>query len=123
MESKADPKVRDGPQKIVLDDVAALAEKDDFDLLETLEVFRLRMKKFMNTTLFGRLYLKFFLILSIVSTMEYIYVTYLTNTKKAYIRDQLAFFQECEYAMAALFSADWLLTFAIADKKLTFIKR
>ena len=89
---------------------------------DVFEATRLKVKKFMTTSTFGLVYEKVLLFLSILSTIEYIYSTYL-DANKPYMAIQLFYLEYIEMSWAGIFGLDWILAFLIADHKLTFIKR
>ena len=88
--------------------------------IDPAEKTRLKLKKFYATSLFGRVYDRVLLILSILSCMEYIYGTYL-HAHKRYQIIQLTWFGYFEMGLAFIFGCDWLLFFFLADRKIKFI--
>eukprot|EP01038_Epipyxis_sp_PR26KG_P016936 gene16936-23250_t len=84
------------------------------------EQFRLDLKNFLLTSILGHLYEIFMLVISLLSTLQYIYETYLTTS----YQDQsiTAVFVEAELAVACLFLFDWSLNVFIADNKIKHIR-
>lgn len=78
-----------------------------------IEIFRIKVKKFMNTTSFGRAYADALMVLSVLSCFLFIYLTY--------GHEDLVMFDIIEMALASLFSFDWLLSFFIADHRVEFV--
>lgn len=93
------------------------------------EGLRLRLKKIITASTFGKIYEKVLILLSILSTVEFIYTTYLSYNPNpqhmgpSHLATQLKYFNWLELALAGIFSLDWLLSFFIADQKVIFIKR
>ena len=85
-----------------------------------LEDFRLKVKKFITNSLPGVIYSNVMLVISIISSIEYIYQTYLDPQVDVTIFSYLTVIEKC---MAGLFMADWLLNFFIADHKIIFMTR
>lgn len=97
------------------------AEKGE-EKVNRLEELRLRTKKFMTSSFFGRGYTQIMLILSILSCVEFIYQTYL-NPNKPYMALQMYYFEFVEMGLSGLFACDWILAFFIADHKVAFFMR
>jgi len=79
-----------------------------------IEIFRIKVKKFMSATVFGRAYADALMVLSVLSCFQFIYLTYDGH-------EDLAMFDIIEMALAALFSFDWLLSFFMADHRVEFV--
>lgn len=86
-----------------------------------IDAFRLRLKKFMTTSLFGKTYTDALLVLSILSSVQFVYTTYL-NPQGGNHGKQMQILDVVEKFIAALFSVDWLLSFFLADHKSEFVK-
>ena len=83
---------------------------------DILEEYRVRAKKFMDLSLFGRMYENLFMAAAVFSGLEYIAATY-----DIYIpAEALSAFEEVEIALALAFGFDWILNFLIADNKVAF---
>ena len=80
-----------------------------------IEALRLKLKKFLNTHVVGVVYSEILLVLSIFSTIQFVYSTY-SNTKGF-------FFTTVEESLAVVFGFDWVLSFFLADHKVEFISR
>ena len=92
-------------------------EEEPFDIILFYDKTRIFVKKFMTTSLFGYLYDTSLLILSILSCLEFIYQTYLSDSPAdMIINSNLTY---VEMALAALFSFDWLLSFFMAEHKMS----
>lgn len=108
-----------------------LAEKEKMrdqgtDWIVMVEKIRVRTKKFMTATVYGKFYSNVLLLLSVLSSLQYIYQTYLkshSSSTKDSIPSQLFFFDLVEKALAGLFSFDWTLSFFVADHKLAHVTR
>lgn len=89
------------------------------------EAIRLRLKVLVNNTLIGEFYNNMILLVSIFSTVHYIYQTYVEeSTRQVRIKsEQWHFFRESELFFAFAFGFDWLLQLFIADHKILFITR
>jgi hypothetical protein len=117
-ESFVDPKLRK-----LADSIENTVDETENDRSKNfVERFRLSTKEFMNNTIVGRLYSICLLVLSVVSTFEFIYSTYLhESTPGASMK--IYILQQSELIMAVIFSFDWLLSLFLADHKLTFLSR
>ena len=84
---------------------------------EVWEEFRIRAKKFMTFSLFGRMYENLLIVTAVFSTCEFIATTYTYD-----ITEEMSnIFQLVEIALAVIFSWDWLLCFLLADSKLSHL--
>jgi len=88
------------------------AEKD------IIEAYRVAVKKFLATTTTGRLYDTALLLLSVTSSLEFIYQTYLDPVENAYLIDVMNI---AEQVLAVVFSLDWLLNFFLAEHRILYI--
>ena len=90
--------------------------------LYSMEDIRLRIKKFMTHSMFGRYYENILLFFSVASALEYIYQTYLSEStlNKVQLMFWLEFFEK---VLAVVFMADWTLNFFLADHKILFVTR
>jgi hypothetical protein len=97
-------------------------EKEEELELYSSEDIRLRTKKFMTHSLFGRYYENFLLILSVASCIEYIYQTYIVESAMgdSALMDWLNFLEK---VLAVVFMWDWSLSFFLADHKIMFATR
>jgi voltage-gated potassium channel len=91
---------------------------DEEDQQSQLDAFRLRLKKFMTTSRFGMAYTDSLLVLSIFSSLQFVYQTYLSHDKN---EKELQFLVVVEKFIAGLFSFDWCLSFFMADHKSEFV--
>lgn len=100
---------------------AALEEagKDYNDESNSFEQLRLKAKKFMNRSAFGKNYENILLGLSVVSSLQYIYQTYLDDSHEKE-RRLIFILNLIELLFAILFAFDWFLNFVLADHKLIF---
>lgn len=90
--------------------------------VDKVEVIRLTLKKWVNTSFAGQTYTQFMLMLSILSCFEFIYQTYLSEDG-SYQSLQIHYFNYVEMGVSGIFGIDWLLAFFIADHKITFVMR
>jgi len=95
-----------------------LPELQDEKERNVIEEMRVKVKKFMSTHIVGRSYNNTLLVLSILSSFEFIYQTYLDPIADAI---HIYYFSFIELALAALFSFDWCLCFFIAEYKMLHI--
>jgi len=86
----------------------------------SLEEMRVRVKKFMTTSTFGQNYNNVLLLISVASSIEYMYQTYLdpTDHPNAILLNNLNI---VEKILASLFMFDWCLNYFMADHKLIFM--
>jgi hypothetical protein len=104
-----------------------LAEKletvndDEDSSKDLLENIRVQLKNFMVQSFIGKSYNLFMMVLSILSSFEYIFQTYLNLSRPSdlYLFDYM---KASELFVACLFAFDWLLSFFIADHKLIFLQ-
>ena len=103
-------------------DVLEKQISEDMSSFLSMEETRVRVKKFMMTSTLGRVYNDALLIISIASSLEFIYLTYLDpiDDKSKSLMLNLNF---GEKALAILFMFDWCLNFYMADHKLKFMSR
>lgn len=102
-----------------------ILDKADNEVIEDndkIEKIRVKLKKFMSTSLVGLYYENILLIMSFISCMEYIYSTYLVESIpiQASILHILAI---VELFVAVIFTLDWCLSFFLADHKIIFCTR
>ena len=73
--------------------IANILERESIEeQTPTSEVIRLKVKKFLATTIFGQIYVNTLLVLSILSCMQYIYSTYLkASTSQGQVRISISF--------------------------------
>jgi len=90
--------------------------------LLSLEELRVRVKKFMTTSAIGKSYNNILLVISVASSVEYMYQTYLdpNNSANTKLLDTLNI---SEKILASLFMFDWCLNYFMADHKLIFMTR
>lgn len=86
------------------------------------ETLRLNVKKFLTTSLIGWIYDWTLLVISVLSTLQFIYQTYLDPNIPVDVA-QIALFSILEECFAIVFMFDWTLSFYIADHKLVHITR
>jgi hypothetical protein len=98
----------------------ATEEEQERHKTPLIEIIRIHLKKFMSRSLIGRVYTQIMIVLSLVSCLEYIYQTYLTDHLK-YERDQRYVLALFELIISSLFTFDWVVAFFLADHKLVFI--
>lgn len=91
---------------------------EDDDHQSQIDAFRLNLKKFMTTSRFGKSYTDALLVLSILSSLQFVYQTYLDHDNN---ENELRFLEGVEKFIAGLFSFDWLLSFFMADHKSEFV--
>mmetsp|Transcript_23872 Transcript_23872/g.35024 ORF Transcript_23872/g.35024 Transcript_23872/m.35024 type:complete len:1148 (-) Transcript_23872:179-3622(-) len=98
---------------------AHLIEKtasNDPEKTPMMEVIRLKVKKWLAASFFGRIYVYILLILSVLSCAQYIYQTYL-NENDPQDKELLNIFALLELFLAALFAFDWCLHLFLADHR------
>jgi hypothetical protein len=84
------------------------------------ESARIHLKKKLSSHFIGILYSELLLYLSIFSTGQFVYCTYVNmndGSLKSYYLNLIEMF------LAALFCFDWILSFFLADHKLEFVTR
>ncbi len=116
--ASTDPKLKKLAESIEkLDD-----EANKSNWKEDLEQARLAVKEFLETTIIGKLYTNFLLVMSVISVLEYISILYLNENRSAdlYLLNDLENF---EFAIAGLFGLDWIVCFFLAEHKLVFLSR
>ena len=86
----------------------------------SMEETRVGVRKFMFASTPGRIYNETLLFISIASSIEFIYQTYLDPINDATLLGKLNY---GEKGLAILFMFDWCLNFYTADHKLKFISR
>jgi voltage-gated potassium channel len=84
------------------------------------EKFRLTTKKFLSTNPIGVLYSNALLVISVASSLQYIYQTYLSPINSTQVTI-ISYFDMIEIILAVLFMFDWCLSFFIADHKISFV--
>lgn len=86
----------------------------------SLEEFRVRIKKLVVTSWPGIFYNNALLVISIASSIEFIYQTYLDPINDAKLLNDLNYIEK---GLASLFIFDWCLNFFMADHKIKFMTR
>lgn len=88
----------------------------------TFEEVRVKVKKIMSTSIPGRVYNDALLLISVGSSIEFMYQTYLdpANPENSDLLVKLNIVEKC---LAGLFMADWCLNFFMADHKIKFMTR
>lgn len=76
----------------------------------------------MSRSIYGQWYENVMLVISVLSSMEYIWETYL-NVSSAVDRQQLKILNIVELVVAVIFNLDWGLNLFMADHKLNFVTR
>jgi len=100
-----------------------LSQKEDsIKISDVIENNRLAVKKFLNAHWLGVMYRYALLVLSVLSSIQYIYQLYLDPTLPE-DQIQISVFSLVEEALACLFMFDWCLSFFIADHKINHIMR
>lgn len=99
----------------VLENVKA----DHEDETDSWEDNRIKLKKYMSTSAFGKNYENFILILSVLSTLEFIHQTYM-NPNNVNDKEQLTVLYKMESVFIGFFLFDWVLQFFMADDKLKY---
>jgi hypothetical protein len=89
---------------------------------DRLEDLRIRLKKFLSTSLAGKIYENFIFSISVISTIEFIRELYLERSI-AGDAQQLYFMFYIQYYFLACFFIDWILNLFLADNKLSYIFR
>ena len=107
--------------KSIADTDAALSEHEEEKKIDHVEMFRLKLKRSLSTTLPGRLYTAFFMFLGVVSCVQYIYQTYL-NPRLTENKLRLHDLAVLEILLAGLFIFDWFLCLFLADHKYIFFR-
>jgi hypothetical protein len=79
-----------------------------------LETWRLDITKFMAQSVFGAIYFNLFIMLSVISLMQYIAETYMDEERD---RELLNVSSVLELILAALFGADWCLSLFLASHR------
>ena len=97
-------------------------EEETLRLSTVIETVRLKVKKYMTKSYYGKLYTQFMLIISVISCLEYIYQTYLTD-RLEFQRMQLYYLGRFEMVLSCIFMFDWLLSYFLADHKFVFLTR
>lgn len=92
----------------------------DAKISDVIENYRLTVKKFLSAHWIGQTYNYTLLILSVLSSLQYIYQLYL-DPSKPHDLVQIAIFPLAEEVLACLFMFDWCLSFFIADHKINHI--
>ncbi len=100
--------------------IDAVNNRQQLDHMTTIETMRLDLKKALASSWWGHLYENIVMIISVLSTLEFIYQTYLYGDQE---KSQYTVAKVMELSFAFLFGADWLLSFFLADHVFTFIIR
>ena len=93
------------------------SKDDEEDRVHPLEALRVEISRFMRSSLFGFVYDKFFIAISIFSALQYIVSTYITDQLLIY------YFTIIEKSLASLFIWDWVFAFYLAEHKVKFLTR
>ena len=88
----------------------------------SLEDIRIIIKQFLLKSIFGILYNDLLILISIGSSIEYMYQTYLNPSNPSDLT-KLNYLNYLEKGLATLFMFDWVLNFFIADHKIIFMTR
>lgn len=96
-----------------------VSKEEDKDPLEDA---RVKLKKFLTHSPAGAWYEDIMLSISIVSTIEFIYQTYLFNDIESE-KERLFYLQLIELGFAGCFACDWLLNYFLADHKIKYFFR
>ena len=90
--------------------------KEDDEHRDVFEVYRVKIQKYMHTSLFGQLYENLLITAAIFSGCQYISSTY-----HYYLPEEvLNAYQTIEIVLAVIFSWDWVFCFFLADSKIMF---
>lgn len=92
-------------------------EDDDINIFEEI---RIELKKYLAHSRLGFVYENLIMFISVLSSLHYMYQTYLTeeNTKYQYSASQIA-----ELDFAIIFSADWAFNLFLADHRIQYVLR
>ena len=112
---------------VVTDNMLKNAEVAEIEYEEKLQLYslediRLKLKKFMSNSTFGVYYENLLLIISVASSLEYIYQSYLDYSRPD-DRVVLNIINAIEKVLAVVFMFDWSLNLFMADHKLVFVAR
>jgi hypothetical protein len=88
----------------------------------TLEDFRVEIKKYLSTSRGGRVYLNLTILLSIMSAVIAIHETYAFDEHQRYL-NQRHIFDIFDVIFAVVFGFDWLLNYFLADSKFYYFWR
>lgn len=88
------------------------AEIEKASLSHQIELFRLKSKKFFAHNFFGKSYIELLLYLSVFSTCQFVYGTYVYYS---------SVLNNLEVALSVVFGFDWALSFFLADHKIEFV--
>lgn len=88
-----------------------------------METLRLKCKDFIYHTWIGLFYEQLMLFISILSSFQYIYKTYINTALNDYNGSQMKFLGEFEIFIAIACAVDWSINFFIADHRLLFVTR
>jgi hypothetical protein len=86
------------------------------------EDFRISVKKFFTQSEFGRYYENFLIFLSVVSSLEFIYSTYLHRSIEA-DRKIIEKLEIVELMYAIIFGSDWALGLFLAEHRVIYLTR
>ena len=96
-------------------------QEENANLIERVERFRLKIKKFISNSIWGHFYQNSLLVLSIFSCLQFIYQSYLKTSSQS--SSLLYIFDLIEKILACLFGWDWCLQIFLADHKLSHVTR
>lgn len=88
-----------------------------------LETMRIKFKDFIYHTWFGRSYEQLMLFISVLSSFEYIYKTYIDTAINDNDGSQMKIIEEFELFLALACAFDWFINFFIADHRILFMTR
>ena len=106
--------------KKLSDQIKELAPKEEDKSKGILEIVRINIKYFMEDTLWGRLWINMMVVLSVLSCMLYIVLTYITTDNKSGTKS-FVMFADLEIIISSMFLADWVLSLLKAENKTKFL--
>jgi antitoxin component HigA of HigAB toxin-antitoxin module len=92
---------------------------DQDEEMDSLEDNRIKLKKYMSTSPFGKTYENAILALSILSTIEFIHQSYMDPAFPG-DQNQLKILFKMESVFIGFFLFDWVLNFFMADDKIKY---
>ncbi len=114
---RAQTSFMDNRLKDAMESLKGHEEEDDEHT--TIETLRLDTKEFLEKTFFGEIYSQFLLVVSILSCLRYIQLTYQDD----YPSDSNSRDDVIEMIVACLFTMDWCLNLFIADHRGLYLSR
>lgn len=131
--SKSDVKERNAGTSAqfneMVDAIASKAENTNMDgEFKGLEAFRVQLKKNLKQSFYGQLYEQFFIAISMISALQYMYSSYLyfnpsSHTNGDDIREKRYMLMLIECLWSFLFFFDLLLSYFVSDRRATFFNR